>query len=316
MSDLPVDRLTIAPPFTHVGLDVFGPWTISSCRTRSGHVENKRWAVMFTCLSTGAVHIKVIEKMSTSSVINALRRFTAIRGPVRLLCSDRGINYQGLQITPDKLRRPRGKGASARQKLHRMIDVAHRILDAMLLKENCCLTHEMLVTLMAEVMAIMNAQFLVPASSDPEMPAVFTPAMLLTQKMDPASAPLGNMDLKDFYNKQWMQVQSLAEIFWRHWKQEYLVTLQPGRKWRSKKPNLEIGDVVLLKDSQVKRNEWPAGVIEDTIPSHDGCIRKVNVKTVRQGTPKVFSRPVSDAVFYPTFCVALEPPSGVKICCF
>lgn len=40
-----------------------------------------------------------------------------------------------------------------------------------------------------------------------------------------------------------------------------------------------------------------AGVIEDTIPSRDGRIRKVNVKIVRQGTPEVFSRPVSDVVF-------------------
>lgn len=28
MADLPLDRLTMDPPFTNVGLDVFGPWTI------------------------------------------------------------------------------------------------------------------------------------------------------------------------------------------------------------------------------------------------------------------------------------------------
>ena len=88
----------------------------------------------------------------------------------------------------------------------RMIGVARRILDAMLLKENCRLTHEVLVTLMAEVMAIMNARPLVPVSSDPDMPAVFTPAMLLTQKIDTVSAPQGNMELKDLYTKQWRQV--------------------------------------------------------------------------------------------------------------
>lgn len=95
MSDLPLDRLTKDPPFTNVGLDVFGPWTISSRRTRGGHVENKCWAVMFTCLSTQVVHIEVVETMSTSSFINALRRFTTIRGPVRLLRSDRGTNFVG-----------------------------------------------------------------------------------------------------------------------------------------------------------------------------------------------------------------------------
>lgn len=73
-------------------------------------------------------------------------------------------------------------------------------------------------------------------------------------------------------------------------------TLQICKKWRSERPNLQVGDVVLLKDTQVKRNEWPTGVIVETFPSHDGRIRKVNVKIMRHGTPKVYSRPVSEVV--------------------
>lgn len=313
MADLPLDRLTMNPPFTNVGFDVFRPWAILSRRTRGGHVENKCWAVMFTCLSTRAVYIEVIETMSSSSFINALRRFTAIRGPVKRLRSGRGTNFVGackeLQINSED---PELKAYLQEKSctwtfnpphsshmggvLERMIGVARRILDAMLLKENCRLSHEVLVTLMAEVMAIMNARPLVPVSSDPGMPAVLTPAILLTQKIDPVSAPLGNMDLKDLYSKQWRQVQSLAETFWRRWKQEYLETLQIRKKWKSERPNLQVGDVVLLKDTQVKRNEWPTGVIVETFPSHAGRIRKVNVKIMRQGTPKVYSRPVSEVV--------------------
>ena len=89
-----------------------------------------------------------------------------------------------------------------------MIGVARHILDAILQKENCRLTHEVLVTLMAEVMEIMNARPLVPVSSDPDMPAVFTPAILLTQKIDTVSAPQGDMDLKDLYTKRWRSPSS------------------------------------------------------------------------------------------------------------
>lgn len=54
-----------------------------------------------------------------------------------------------------------------------MIGVARRILDALLLKTKTLhLTHEVLVTLMSEVMAIMNARPLVPVSSDPDVPTV------------------------------------------------------------------------------------------------------------------------------------------------
>lgn len=95
MSDLPADRLSTDPTFTHVGLDVFGPWTVTSRKTRGGHAESIQWAIMFTCLSTRAVHIELVETMTTSSFINGLRRFTAIRGPVKTLRSDCGTNFVG-----------------------------------------------------------------------------------------------------------------------------------------------------------------------------------------------------------------------------
>lgn len=52
MSDLPTDRVSVDPPFTHTGLDVFGPWSVVMRRTRGDSAENKRWVVMFSCLST------------------------------------------------------------------------------------------------------------------------------------------------------------------------------------------------------------------------------------------------------------------------
>lgn len=95
MSDLPMDRVKVDPPFTHVGLDVFGPWNIISHCTRGGSADSKRWVVIFSCLSTRAVHLEVNESMSTSSFINALRRFLAVSGPVKHLRSDRGTNFIG-----------------------------------------------------------------------------------------------------------------------------------------------------------------------------------------------------------------------------
>ncbi|XP_052770823.1 uncharacterized protein LOC128210513 [Mya arenaria] len=95
MADLPCDRLSPGPPFSAVGVDVFGPWDIVTRRTRGGSANGKRWAVMFSCLTTRSTHIEVIEDMSASCFINALRRMVAIRGPVRILRSDRGTNFVG-----------------------------------------------------------------------------------------------------------------------------------------------------------------------------------------------------------------------------
>ena len=95
MADLPKDRLDPSPPFSYVGVDTFGPWSVVFRRTRGGVANQKRWAILFTCLTTRAVHIEVIEELSTSSFINALRRFIAIKGPVVQFRSDRGTNFVG-----------------------------------------------------------------------------------------------------------------------------------------------------------------------------------------------------------------------------
>ncbi len=118
-------------------------------------------------------------------------------------------------------------------------------------------------------MAIMNARPLLPISSDPDTLEVLSPSMLLTQKASTVPAPLGDFDMKDLYKKEWRQVQCLADAFWKALRRDYLATLQVRRKWTEEKQNLQEGDIVLLKDSNVKRNEWPIGLIVKTIPSSD-----------------------------------------------
>ncbi|XP_067279206.1 uncharacterized protein [Pseudorasbora parva] len=314
MADLPADRLAQEPPFTSVGLDIFGPWTIVTRRTRGGSAESKRWAVIFTCMSTRAVHIELIESMTTSSFINALRRFFSIRGPAKLLRSDRGTNFVGackeLKLDTDdpflqNYLKEKGctwlfnppHSSHMGGSWERLIGLSRRILDAMLLKTRPGqLTHEVLSTLMAEVMAIMNARPLLPVSTDPENPTVLTPAMILTQKMSALAAPCGNFDTSHLHEKQWKQVQCLADTFWKRWRGEYLSSLQSRRKWTENRPNIKVGDVVLLKDSQVQRNEWPVGLVVNTIPSQDAKIRKVEVKVAKQGTVKTFLRPVTEII--------------------
>lgn len=62
MSDLPSDRLESGPPFSNVGIDAFGPWNVVTRKTRGGSAQSKRWAILFTCLTTRAVHIELVEQ--------------------------------------------------------------------------------------------------------------------------------------------------------------------------------------------------------------------------------------------------------------
>ncbi|XP_059802718.1 uncharacterized protein LOC132379125 [Hypanus sabinus] len=157
------------------------------------------------------------------------------------------------------------------------------------------LTHEVLCTLMAEVTAIINARPLLPVSSDPENPFILSPSMLLMQKAG-ALPPPGDFSDKDLYTKQWRQVQALANWFRSRWRQEYLPLLQHRQKWTEPCRNLQVGDLVLLRDKQIARNCWPMAKITATFPSRDGHVRKVELKITDQGDVKIYQRPVTEVI--------------------
>ena len=94
MADLPLDRLDPAPPFTNVGLDVFGDFKVKLGKaTHSCSAEKKVWVVLFTCLSRCAIHLELMDSLDTLTFKNALRRFLGIRGKGSLFRSDKGKNF-------------------------------------------------------------------------------------------------------------------------------------------------------------------------------------------------------------------------------
>ncbi|CAB3241795.1 unnamed protein product [Arctia plantaginis] len=73
MGDLPLVRLTTTRrAFVNCGIDYFGPLEITIRRRRE-----KRWGVLFTCLTTRAVHLELAASLSSDSAILALRRLIA-----------------------------------------------------------------------------------------------------------------------------------------------------------------------------------------------------------------------------------------------
>ena len=97
MGNLPTERLEQAAPFTHIGADVFGPFHVKDRRS-----EVKRWGLMITCFYSRAVHIELLEDMSTDGLIQALRSFMALRGPVKSMTVDNGTNFVGMKNVLDK----------------------------------------------------------------------------------------------------------------------------------------------------------------------------------------------------------------------
>ncbi|GBP84154.1 hypothetical protein EVAR_36670_1 [Eumeta japonica] len=76
-------------PFTYTGIDYFGPLTV-----KIGRTTNKRY-VVFTCLTTRAIHLEIAASLETSSAIMALKRMIARRGCPTEIWSDNGTNLRG-----------------------------------------------------------------------------------------------------------------------------------------------------------------------------------------------------------------------------
>ena len=79
--------------FTYCGVDMFGPFLV-----KDGRKIQKRYGAMFTCLSSGAVHIEATTNLATDSFIQALRRLISRKGNVRMIRSDNGTNFVGASI--------------------------------------------------------------------------------------------------------------------------------------------------------------------------------------------------------------------------
>ncbi|XP_043227504.1 uncharacterized protein LOC122384292 [Amphibalanus amphitrite] len=90
MADLPEERVGQMEPFTYSGCDCFGPFIIKERRS-----ELKRWGIVFTCMSSRAVHLETLNSLTADAFINAYRRFVSRRGPVRKLFCDNATNFIG-----------------------------------------------------------------------------------------------------------------------------------------------------------------------------------------------------------------------------
>jgi len=307
MASLPEDRVNPSnPPFSYVGVDCFGPLEV-----RRGRSMVKRYGVLFTCLSIRAIHIEIAHSLDTDSFINAFRRFIARRGQPSLMRSDNGGNF----VKGDKELREaidewnHGKihdfllakdikwifnppaGSHHGGVWERCIRTTRKVMKA-LLKEQP-LDDEGLLTLMAEVEAIINGRPITKVSDDPRDPEALTPNHLLLLRSGPTLPPGLFVKGDNYSRRRWRHVQYLADVFWRRWLREYLPALQERQKWSRVSRNFAVGDVVLLVDENLPRSSWPLGRILEVFPNQkDGLVRSVRVKT----RTSVLVRPIDKIV--------------------
>ena len=297
MADLPLKRTEPEPPFTHCGVDAFGPFYI-----QDGRKSVKRYCVIFTCFSLRAIHIETLVAMDTDSFIMALRRFLNRRGIVRSIRSDNGRNFIGTEnMFSDEFKKMDNVKVKnflmskecewitweknppytshAGGVWERMIKSVRNVFDALMKEHSNRLNEEQLRTFMTEAEAIVNSRPLtVENLQDPES-APISPMQLLTLKSRVVMPPPGTFVREDIYcRRRWKAVQYLADQFWLRWRKEYLVIQNNRQKWTKKTRNFEVGDVVLVKEANTPRNQWCTGRIVEVIVGADGLVRSARIR--------------------------------------
>lgn len=97
---------------------------------------------------------------------------------------------------------------------------------------------------------------------------------------------------------RYKRVQYLAEQFWVRWREDYIHTLTTRHKWKTRQPCIACDDIVLVRDKQVPRNDWPMGRVVDVKKSPDNLVRSVTLKMPSKAgaKPRYLTRPITELV--------------------
>lgn len=300
MSDLPKDRVVPSRPFSKAAVDFGGPFFVKSSTLRNSKVE-KAYIAVFVCMVTKAVHLELVSSLSTPAFLACFKRFISRRGCPSKMYSDNGTNFLGASNQIKELYDFLNKPQSQEQIINfcsskeiewnfipphsphwgglweAAVKSTKYHLKRLIGEER--FTFEEFSTILCQIEAILNSRPLVPISSDSSDLTCLTPGHFLIGT-SPTSYPESNIsDVPMNRLQRWNRISQIQQNFWKRWSKDYLNQLQQRPKWFYSKPNLRLNDVVLLKEDNTKPYQWPLARVLELIPSEDGHVRLVKLKT-------------------------------------
>jgi hypothetical protein len=152
-----------------------------------------------------------------------------------------------------------------------------------------------------QIEACLNSRPLTPISNDPNdlialSPSHFLIGDLLTAPVEHDVTPLPINRLS-----RWQYVEQLRQHFWKRWSVDYLTQLQPRRKWNQRLPNIEVGELAVIKEDNSPPLQWRLARVVRLHPGKDGCVRVVTLKTSKGEV----TRSINKVPIYPFLFVCL-----------
>ncbi|EPB68549.1 hypothetical protein ANCCEY_12361 [Ancylostoma ceylanicum] len=303
---LPSTRVCISRPFEHVGIDYAGPFIVK--------VENstyeKRWICLITCMSTRAIHLEVVDGLSATQFIAALRRFIARRGTPKSITSDNATTFvkgnailQGIFANSSLIENVQNfvtnqgitwkfitplspwKGGF----YERLIGSVKSYLRKTIRRK--FVSDDEFRTVITECEAIVNARPLTYVSSDfrdantlRAIDFLHPHAKITPWKFEPDYDPEFRLisTRKDASNLLTETKEALGK-FWEQWTNSYLTTLQNvhanAAKSKSTRQTPQVGSLVFIMDDEKPRTQWKMGIIIHVHSDTDGNVRSVDARS-------------------------------------
>ena len=311
LAPLPPERLDDLVTYQNIAVDIFGPFQIKhQCsfkdhtilppkKQECPHEEvGKAWGVIFTCLQSRAVHLELVEDMSTTTFLRAFSRMCSRRGEPSFVWSDNAKTFKSANRLLTRLykkldwREVHDKSAAkgiqwkfgvekaphTNGVVERMIRSVKDAMKTTLAAANISARH--LETIMIEVEGLVNDRPLVAPSEDDNDPATVTPNKLCIGR-SVHLMPMVEINTKPgaSFTKMQRYRRELINKFWNRWRKDYMLQQQASKYDTSKEPILQKGQIVLLREENLNRGKWRLAKVLDPVKGRDGRIRRVKLKT-------------------------------------
>ena len=311
MAPLPASLTVPSPPFTNIGLDLFGPLIVKKMggakSTRGVQGTFKVWGVLILCLNTKAVKLYIAAGYSTADFLMSFEQFTSDHGWPSTVHSDRGSNLvcAAKEVdTPDYdwdiIEKSSGgktrwvfcpSGCQFRNGAAESFVKKTKRTLAHTYGSKSLTFHEM-ETALKRAASILNSR---PVSAiccrkggvDPDFITALTPNMLLLGRAN-CDAPLKNYEDSETPLARLQYIAEVESLFWHQFKVQDFHNLVPTKKWRVEKRNMRKGDIVLIMyTGKAKSAEYKLGRVVAVEVDPDQLVRTCLVRySLVQNMPK------------------------------
>ena len=273
MAVLPA-RLTVpCPVFSHIGVDLAGPFSVKkdgySRVTRRNTGTIKIWVVLFVCLSTKALKLYVAGGYSTGDFLLAWDAFVADHGDPLTCHSDQGSQLvSAAKQNPDldvpdydwDLVANSLKMKTAWYFTPAQAQFRNGAVEIFVKKFKRTLNHKFqnrkmglleMETALKIVASVANsrplsARYGPKGGNDPDYLTPLTPNMMLTGRSN-SEIPVRNYDSSENLLVRLEYVQRVVSEWWEQFRIQNFSSLVPTQRWQMERRNMRVGDIVLIQ---------------------------------------------------------------------